>query len=434
MLTHAQLFISALVLAFAFWTAPVLADDTSEAAVLHAEALGYSIDGNEDRALELLRKAATLDPDAREIAFERASLALGQITPDPQDMEPWLRFSTALTQAEQELRLSVMAELGRLPEALNEVAVLKSSMPAPSAESYMGELLALAEAMRTKDMREKAPSMWNGRVGIGIEADSNVGLLADTLRSNMRGVRTAIDINVRSGLEDLGLSMEFIAQIGRHLNNRANLGDYDSTLARLQVDWENTWKDSLFSQLRLGVYGDVLRSRLLSQSFMRDVGAVAELRFDGFGHPGMYVDASLRNFIDASIEGTPIDRDGATLAVGGVMDASGEIVGAALRAGVLAENTQGRFQRRAGAEASLLVSVALWDFLLVTGIGAEYSRYPLTPNRRIDLRVAPQVDLTYAVDSGFALRAGVSNTYSISTNKNYSYTQVIAQAGVQGVF
>lgn len=403
------------------------ADQASEAAVLHAEALSLTLDGEENAALKLLRQAAVLDPQSLEIAFERARLSLGLVHPVPADLEAYLLLPAQADAAHRKLRLSILAQLGRIDEAEEQPVE-------PTGDVFLDELLSLAQTIRTQD---RAPS-WtlDGRASLGLLADSNVTLVTSDSPSRSRGVALGLDLDLRAELPRHGLLLQLFAELARHLNNRASLGEYDSVLGRAQLSWQRNWSAEQsfagISTVYIGLYGDMVRSDLFANAFMEDVGMVAELRFGERWRPGLYVDVARRNFVDDASFAV-LDRDGLALGTGLSLEVVSSRFAATLRAGIVAEETQGVLQKQRGVDASLFLSLAVADLYFVVGLSGDYRKY-IETRQRVDRRVRPQAEVRYAIGEHLALRAGADFTHNNSTNGRFSYRRLVTSVRVEGEF
>src|SRR5262249_45300620 len=104
------------------------ADEASDAAVLHAEALLAEMDGDPGHALELLRDAARSDPTSRAVAFDRARISSTYLDPTASDLDPFVALVPE-TDDERALRVYLLADRDDLDGA---AALALTSIPGPA--------------------------------------------------------------------------------------------------------------------------------------------------------------------------------------------------------------------------------------------------------------------------------------------------------------
>lgn len=426
-------------------TAPSLAEPTAadestgppegNALALHAEGLEAELDGDEARALALLRRAHAAEPTDVLVAFDLARLAYDQ------RLEGWERDAMGLLSLDDVgaagpdaslLRAYLFIEQGERAAAAREVANVLAVEPSHA------EALELRGLIGPTPGAEGEVSV-SGRVRAGIEVDSNVAVAPDFVASGQLGTRAAVDGAILVTWRPVRTRVEaggFFA-LGGHLNDRDNLAFYDSF--SFTLFGRATYLGEGFD-LGLTLIGSEVLIDGFSSHFMQDVGARATLELPlGPVSVGAYADGGHRDFIAGNPEGVPGRPEGDEADRDGPRGRAGVSFGAAFGDFALNARVGGQIEqadRYKYQEAGLDSTIALtwkWESLAVAG-GVKYDYRNYHRHDRVDHRLTPYLKAGYSLTENLGVALSGVLMRNVSTDAYYDYTRVIVHLGGEATF
>ena len=396
-------------------TAPTAAraDSASNAAVLQARASLAETDGDSAGALELLREAHAADPGSELIAYDLARLALEQERPRPEDLAPLLAMDLQFV-ASRRLKVYALLATGRDAEAARAL----------SAASFEGDEANELAALLDKGGRRSFVL----DAGLAAERDSNVTLLPDSDGARDAGTRVVLDTTL--GYSPISaLEVGLVGQLGRHLDNRDVLADYDFGIFGGMLA-ANGGAGPV--ELDFDVAATVVTTRLVSEVFTRELATQLDAQLAVPARPGLYARAALRDFVANNLEDLSFDRDAKVFGLGVLSaDRFGRFRYVA-RAGFVAEDAQGSEYRQRGFEARGMVTARWGDFEVVTGLAATHRSYFDATTGRRDTRIVPSLDARYALLSWLEAGLGYVYTSNGSTSDQFRYDRHLLRVALTG--
>jgi len=415
--------LSAAALAAPEWDIPL-----DEPVVMHAAALDLELDGNIERALELLRAALELAPDEPMIAFDLARIAVEEDSDRfDDDVDAFMELEPDNDDARM-LRAYILVRQGERQSAREQLNAMLTASPELGEATRLRDFVIHADAA--------APTRWlAASLRVGVEADTNVTVVPD-VATYEEGVRVATQANVtvvpvRVPTE---LTVSLALKYAPHLNNRDVLEHFD-IISAVGLVRARQKLGSLVLTAQLS--GNEVAIGPKPEQFMKDLFGDIELRYPMdalqiavFGRGG-YRDFSPGSPELFNPEGEVYDRDGWRTSLGILGDWSRGKVTVGARASFEAAETDGRWQRERGAEVGLYMRWRPFPWRAQAGVNWALRNFPTTGGQttRMDNRFTSSLSCSRMLHDNLGTFGSVMWIKNLSS-QGFDYDRVLAQVGV----
>ncbi len=399
--------------------------------VMHAAALDHELDGEIERAFELLRAAIKLVPDDPMIAFDLARLALEQGSNQfDDDVESFMGIEPKNDDA-RVLRAHVLVRQGERLAAREQLDAMMVHSP------------DLGEATRLRDFLVQAgtqtPTHWYAaNLQVGVETDTNVTVAPDALAGEEGvGVRLATQggltlVPVRGDTE---LTVNGVFKYAPHLNNREDFATFDVASAAALARLRRVLGPVI---LTAQVSGNEVTIDSFQTQFMRDLFGDFELRYPTnsvqlavFGRGGYRDFASISDGA-FNPEGDRDDRDGTRYSAGGSLDWQRGQLGVSSQISFEGASTDGKNQDEYGLELGVHLRWRPLPWQARLGVNYALRRFPESMSdgdSRMDNRFTASLHCSRVLHEHLAAFASVVWVKNLS-NHEYDYNRLLMQLGV----